>query len=178
MTRENVHYAHCFDLVTDALAGDGLLLGSYDADDKPNIMTIGWATLGHIWGLPLALVMVRPSRYTYDCIERTDAFTVNVPTAAMARACAVCGSKSGRDTDKFAECGLTPERAATVNAPVVVECPIVYECAVVHTNDVIPERLAETINAECYPQGDYHRIYFGKILAVRAEPGAADLLKG
>ena len=177
MTKENVHYTHCYDLVMEALTGDGLLLGAYDEAGKPNIMTIGWATLGTIWGLPMALALVRPSRYTYGCIEHSGAFTVNAPTAAMAKACAVCGSKSGRDVDKFAECGLTAEKADTVNAPAVAECPIVYECTVVHTNDVIPERLDPEIDSGCYPAGDYHRIYFGKILAVRAEPGASDLLK-
>lgn len=178
MTKENVHYTHCYDLVMEALAGDGLLLGSYDDAGKANVMTIGWTALGSIWGLPMAVVLVRPSRYTYGCIEHSGAFTVNVPTAAMAETCASCGSKSGRDTDKFAECRLTAERGATVNAPVIAECPIVYECTVVHTNDVIPERLDGEIASSAYPAGDYHRVFFGKILAVRAEPGAGDLLKG
>jgi flavin reductase (DIM6/NTAB) family NADH-FMN oxidoreductase RutF len=166
------HYA----AVMKAMTTRGLLLGSYDASGKANLMTIGWGALGTVWGKPLWVVLVRPSRHTYQCIEKTGCFTVNVPTAAMADACAVCGSKSGRDLDKFAACGLTAERATLVQAPAVVECPIVYECRVVHSNDVLPPRLAEEIIAGAYKGGDFHRIYWGEILAARAEPNADRLL--
>lgn len=160
------------------LDGAGLLLGSYDAAGKPNIMTIGWGCLGRVWSMPMAIVLVRPSRYTYQCIEHSWCFTVNVPTKSMGKVCAVCGVKSGRDMDKFAECGVTAEKASTVEAPVVVECPLVYECRVVHANDVIPEKVAEEVVGDYYAGGDFHRVYFGKILSVRAEANAAELLGG
>ena len=63
-----------------------------------------------------------------------------------------------------------------MHAPVVAECPLVYECRVVHFNDVLPPNLAEEIRQGAYPKGDFHRIYWGEILAARAEPDAADLL--
>ena len=75
------------------------------------------------------------------------------------------------------ECGLTVERGSHVSAPVVPACPIVYECEVVHSNDMIPARLAEEVRTEAYPKGDYHRLYFGKILAVRVEADAGRLLR-
>jgi flavin reductase (DIM6/NTAB) family NADH-FMN oxidoreductase RutF len=120
--------------------------------------------------------MVRPSRHTYKNIERGGCFTVNVPTEAMAGACALCGSKSGRDTDKFAACGLTAERAGAVEAPIVAESPLVYECRVVHTNDVMSPQLAEEIRKSAYPGGDFHRIFWGEILAARAQRTVAALL--
>ena len=80
---------------------------------------IGWGSLGSIWGVPLWTVLVRPSRHTYACIEHSGCFTVNVPTSALAEACAVCGSKSGRDLDKFAACDLTAERGQAVCGPTV-----------------------------------------------------------
>jgi len=118
--------------VMKRLGSDGLLLGSYDAAGKANFMTIGWGTLGIVWGLPMWIVLVRPSRYTYECIEQSGCFTVNVPTPAMAEACAICGSRSGRDGDKCKLAGLTIGRASHVGAPIAVDCPIVYECHVVH----------------------------------------------
>jgi flavin reductase (DIM6/NTAB) family NADH-FMN oxidoreductase RutF len=141
-------------------------------------MTIGWGTLGRVWGRPIWVVMVRPSRHTYKAIEERGCFTVSVPAAAMAEACKVCGSKSGRDTDKFKVCGLTAERATTVEAPVVAESPLVYECRVVHTNDVLSPRLAEEIRTTAYAGGDFHRVFWGEIMATRADPDAADLLAG
>ena len=92
-------------------------------------------------------------------------------------ACAACGSKSGRDTDKFAAAGLTAQKAKSVLAPAVAECPIIYECQVVHSSDVLPAKLADEILTGSYVDGDFHRVYWGKILAVHAEGDAADLLR-
>jgi flavin reductase (DIM6/NTAB) family NADH-FMN oxidoreductase RutF len=98
---------------------------------------------------------------------------VNVPSASQAMACALCGSKSGRDADKFDLCKLTAERSASVLAPGVAECPIIYECQVVHSNDVQPSKLTDEILSGAYQDGDFHRVYFGKILATTAleDPG-------
>jgi len=151
-------------------------VGSYDAAGKANIMTIGWGSIGSIWGMPVWTVLVRPSRFTYRCIEHSGCFTVNVPPESLAMACGICGSKSGRDIDKFVECKLTAEKAQTVLAPTIVQCPIVYECQVVHANDVLPARLSDDILRGSYVDGDFHRVYFGRILQTRAEPNAVQLL--
>jgi flavin reductase (DIM6/NTAB) family NADH-FMN oxidoreductase RutF len=166
------HYA----AVMKALTTKGLLLGAYDAAGKPNLMTIGWGAIGHFWGKPVWVTFVRPSRYTYKCIEATGGFTVNVPMPAQDEACRVCGVESGREADKFALCGLTAEQAETVRAPAVVECPLVYECKVVHSNDVISDRLSKEIIDGAYPGGNFHRIYYGEIVVVRAAAGAAKAL--
>ena len=176
MTRNRMQHTDHFSAVQEALTTRGALLGSYDAAGKANVMTIGWGSLGSIWGIPVWIVLVRPSRYTYQCIEHTGCFSVNVPTEEMADTCATCGSASGRDIDKFAECKLTEQRASSVLAPTVAECPIVYECQVVHSNDVLPEKLAEEIISGAYVSGDFHRLYFGKILTACAAENAAELL--
>jgi len=176
MAKSAVLYTDHFDAVMKVLTTRGLLVGAYGPDGKPNLMTIGWGALGSIWGKPLWVVLVRPSRHTYGCIEKHGAFTVNVPAALMADVCSLCGSKSGRDLDKFAACGLTAERAGTVDAPAAAECPIVYECRVVASADIAPERLDPAIVSGAYPRGDFHRVYWGEILAVRAVPNAAALL--
>ena len=177
MARKRIEYTDHYGAVVNAMTRHGLLLGSYDSAGKPNVMTIGWGSVGHIWGVPLWTVLVRPSRYTYRCIEHTGCFTVNVPAEDLGFACAAAGSRSGRDIDKFAEIGLTPEKAETVLAPTVAKCPVIYECQVVHSNDVIPAKLADEILAGNYVDGDFHRVYFGKILAAFAEPNAAELLQ-
>jgi hypothetical protein len=53
---------------------------------------------------------------------------------------------------------------------------MVYECRVVHTNDVLSPRLAEEIRSTAYAGGDFHRIFWGEVLATRAAPDAAALL--
>jgi len=176
MPKIDIAFTEHYDAVMNSLTSHGLLLGSYDAAGKPNAMTIGWASLGSIWGIPVWIVLVRPSRHTYSCIEHTGCFSVNVPTEVLSEACAICGSRSGRDTDKLSEAKLTAQKGSTVLAPVIEKCPIVYECQVVHSNDVQPAKLADEIMAGVYVDGDFHRVYFGKILAARAEANAAELL--
>lgn len=178
MPREKIQTTAYFEQVMKAMTTRGLLVGSYDAAGKANLMTIGWGSLGCLWGLPIWTILVRPSRYTYRCIEHSGCFTVNVPTPRMGTICATCGSKSGRDIDKFVECKLTAEKSQTVLAPWVVQCPIAYECQVVHSNDVLPMRLADEILSGSYVDGDFHRVYFGKIIRAHAEPNAAALLEG
>ena len=177
MAKQEIEFTQHYEAVMRAMTSGGLLLGTYDAAGKPNVMTIGWGSLGSIWGMPIWTVLVRPSRYTYTCIEHTGCFSVNVPRPDMQSELAICGSKSGRDVDKFTECGLTPERGASVLAPVVTECPIVYEAQVVHSNDILPVKLADEILSGAYVDGDFHRVYFGKILSAAADGDAGELLQ-
>jgi flavin reductase (DIM6/NTAB) family NADH-FMN oxidoreductase RutF len=172
MEREKVPYTHAYAEVMAGLTGGGLLLGSYDANRKANIMTIGWGSLGSMWGMPIWTVLVRPSRQTFSNIEHCESFTVNVPGGDLIGALNVCGRRSGRDTDKFAECDLTALDAGTVLAPIVDECPLVYECQVVHSNDVLPSRIADELLSGAYIDGDYHRMYYGKVLSALASPDA------
>jgi len=49
------------------------------SDERINTMTIGWGSLGHLWGKPIFMIMVRKSRYTYQLIEKSNEFTVTLP---------------------------------------------------------------------------------------------------
>lgn len=176
MERKRIEFSEHYDKVLEKLQSPGLLLGTYNANGKPNVMTIGWGSVGYIWGIPIWTVLVRPSRFSYEGMEHSGCFTVNVPSRSMNMALATCGSLSGRDVDKFTECNLTAEKGQNVLAPVVKECPMVYECQTVHSNDVIPEKLADEILEGAYTDGDYHRIYFGKIIAAYASRDVLELL--
>jgi flavin reductase (DIM6/NTAB) family NADH-FMN oxidoreductase RutF len=176
MKRERMQYTGHFDEVMATMTSRGLLLGSYDSQKNANLMTIGWGTLGSVWGVPAWMVFVRPSRYTFNGIEHSGCFTINVPTEEWSLACAVCGSQSGRDVDKFEETGFTPGRASSVLAPVAEECPIIYECRVIHASDVLPNKLSDEILSGSYRDGDFHRAYVGKILRAEAAPNASELL--
>ena len=177
MERKAIDHTDHYVEVMQALSARGLLLGAYDRAGKPNAMTIGWGTLGNIWSMPMWVVLVRPSRYTYECIEHSGAFTVNVAGADLDRACTICGTRSGRDGDKLADSGVTAEKARCVEAPTLAECPIVYECGVVARNDLIPEKLVRELLDGPYAGGDFHRVYFGRIQGAYAAENAAALLE-
>ena len=96
---------------------------------KPNLITIAWT--GNVCSdPPLLSISVRPERYSYDIIETTREFVVNVPSLGQAKAVDWCGVVSGRSEDKFAGAGLTPAAALKVQCPIVLECPLNIECRV------------------------------------------------
>ena len=95
----------------------------------PNLITIAWA--GNVCSEPpMVSISVRPERHSYEIIEQTRQFVVNVPSLRQARAVDWCGVVSGRDADKFAGAGLTAAPALKVGCPIVLECPVNIECGV------------------------------------------------
>lgn len=134
------------------------------AGEALNTMTIGWATIGFAWRKPIMMVMVRDSRHTFGIIEKAGDFTVSVPTGDMKKALAFCGTKSGRDTDKFKSCGLKTAPGREVVSPIIQTPGIHFECRIVYKNAIDPARLARDYD-DIYPEKDYHILYFGEIKA-------------
>jgi len=127
-----------------------------------NTMTIGWATLGFAWKKPMMMVMVRNSRHTFSLIEKAADFTVSVPAADMKKEIAFCGTKSGRDVDKFKECKLKTAPSRQVVSPIIQVPGIHFECRIVYRNAIDPSLLAREYDP-IYPEKDYHTFYFGEI---------------
>lgn len=147
-----------------------LLLTSGDfARGTYNAMTVGWGSFGVMWGMPFVQVVVRPVRYTYEFMERYDTFTVCAFPGRYSEALELLGSKSGRDGDKIAEAGLNPIASARVAAPSYAQAELALECRKIYWDDVEPARFLDGRIDKKYPQKDYHRIYYGEILAVWGE---------
>jgi flavin reductase (DIM6/NTAB) family NADH-FMN oxidoreductase RutF len=135
------------------------------AADALNTMTIGWATFGVIWQKPIMMVAVRPTRYTFGVIEKAHDFTVTVPSGDMSKAIAFCGSKSGRDVDKFEKCNLETAVGQSVASPIINVPGVHYECKIVYKSAMNEAFLDKNYDKSLYPQKDYHTFYFGEILA-------------
>ena len=149
--------------------GKGILLTTA-AEGKVNTMTIGWGTLGIQWGKPIFIAFVRESRYTKQLLDKSGEFTVNVPLEQVDKnILSLCGSKSGRDTDKFAALGLTLEAPESVSAPAIKELPLTLECKVIYKQDQDPSAIDPACDARYYAKGtpnenDYHTAYYGEIV--------------
>ncbi len=169
MAKVTADYTDYLKETFEALGDPGALLVSQGDDGRPNIMTIGWGTIGIIWGKPMFVVLVRQSRYTWSRLEENGEFTVNVLPAGLTEPAVVCGTKSGRGLDKFAACKLTPAPAQHVAVPIIAECIIHYECRSLHKNNVDPTQLDKSILEGSYPRGDFHTLYYGHILGVQAD---------
>ena len=110
-----------------------VLVSCQDADVK-NIITLAWA--GVACSDPVLISLgIRPERHSYDLIKRSGEFAVNMPMASQVQQVDLCGTVSGRQVDKFAECGFTAQPGELVRAPLIAECPVNLECRV---TQVIP----------------------------------------
>jgi flavin reductase (DIM6/NTAB) family NADH-FMN oxidoreductase RutF len=126
------------------------VIGSYDAEGKPNVMTASWVAICNSQP-PMVTVSLRKATHTYGNIMASRAFTVNIPSEAFAKDAAYFGSVSGKDVDKFAASGLTPVKSALVNAPYIKEFPLVLECTLVKTDEL-----------------GLHTMFIGEIVDVKA----------
>ena len=130
-----------------------------------NTMTIGWATFGVVWSKPIMMVAVRSSRHTFGIIETAKDFTVTVPSGDMHEETTFCGSKSGRDVDKFKMCNLGTIDSRQVAAPIIRTRGRHYECKIIYKSAIEPAHLDTNYDSTLYPKKDYHTLYFGEILA-------------
>ncbi len=106
-----------------------VLVTATDKEGRDNVLTVAWA--GTVCtNPPMVSISVRPSRYSYQMIEDTREFVINLTTKALAYAADYCGVKSGKDIDKFQEMKLTKEKAQIVTAPLIAESPVNIECKV------------------------------------------------
>ena len=127
------------------------VVGTYDKEGKPNVMSAAWG--GICCSVPPCVaVSLRKATYTYGNIVGRKAFTVGVPSELHAREADYIGMASGRNTDKFADTGLTPVRSALVDAPYAAEFPLVLECRLLHAFEI-----------------GLHTQFVGEILDVKAE---------
>ena len=135
---------------------------------KPNVMTIGWAMTSVMWGKSLFVAPVRKSRYSHELLEAHGEFTILVPSSDMKQTISICGSKSGRDTDKISVCGLKLSPSSTVQVPHIDAPGLTLECRVLYKTDYIEEALSDAVRGQWYSgrdAGNLHTLYFGEILA-------------
>ncbi len=94
-----------------------------------NIVTAAWTGTA-CSDPPMVYVSLRPERYSYGIIDASREYVINLVTEDLARAMDFCGVRSGKDVDKWKECGLTPVPSETVKCPAIAESPVNIECRV------------------------------------------------
>lgn len=130
-----------------------------------NSMTIAWGSMGLMWKYPVIMVGVRPTRYTYDFIDQYNSFTVCVFGKDYKEALTILGTKSGRDTDKIKESGLTPCKSNRVDAPCYKEAKLVFECSSIYQDDLEKANSTKPVK-DFYKESEYHRFYIGAIKGI------------
>jgi flavin reductase (DIM6/NTAB) family NADH-FMN oxidoreductase RutF len=151
-----------------------LTSGDFEAGDF-NSMTVAWGSFGVMWSKPFALVVVRPTRYTYGFIDKYETFTLTAFPKEYRKALQLLGTRSGRDGDKIAQAGLTPVPSAQVAAPAFSEAELVIECRKSYWDDLDNSHFLDPSIEKSYPERDYHRMYFGEIVMIS---GTAEYSQG
>ncbi|TAL33258.1 MAG: flavin reductase family protein [Spirochaetes bacterium] len=144
------------------LIGTDWMLVTAGTADSWNTMTASWGGLGVLWNKPVCFCFIRPSRYTWEFMERSTAFTLSFFEESYRSTLNFCGSRSGRDVNKAAETGLTVQGPAA--GPLYfAEARLVIECTKLYFQDIDPGNFLNPEIEDNYPQKDYHRMYIGEI---------------
>lgn len=144
--------------VFDEIGTRWLLLTAWDkANQRVNAMTASWGGMGILWNRPVLFAFVRPQRYTYELFEQTDLCSACVLEDGHKEAYRICGTKSGRDTDKIAESNLTSVSFDGVWG--FEEAKRVYKLRKLFVADMEKQNFLEDALLKNYPADDFHRVY-------------------
>ena len=109
-----------------------MIIGTYDADGKPNAMNAAW---GGIVGSDEIIIDLGAHKTTEN-IELKKAFTISIGDADHVVACDYVGIESGsKVADKMAKTGFTTTKSEFVDAPVINELPLALECELIKVID-------------------------------------------
>jgi flavin reductase (DIM6/NTAB) family NADH-FMN oxidoreductase RutF len=151
--------------VMEQLSQGGAFL-TVKGDKRINTMTIGWGFIGYMWGKPVFIVAVRYSRFTYELMREANEFSVSIPfDGNLKKELTFCGSKSGRNYDKFKECGLTLQQGEKIQTPYIKECNIHFECKTIYRQTLEAELISHPDIAAKYKDHDYHAMYYGELIS-------------
>ena len=156
------------DIKTDPFTKIGkewMLITGGNMDDY-NTMTASWGQLGVLWNKNVITCYIRPNRYMYEYVEKSDTFTVSVDGEEYRKALSFCGSHSGRDCDKAKETGLTP--AEFDGNVAFAEADMVFVCRKLYSYDLAKEGFLtdDGIPEQFFAKDPYHRAYICEIAAV------------
>lgn len=132
------------------------VVGTYDMNGKPNVMTAAWGGIC-CSNPPCINVSLRKATYSYAGIVENKAFTVSIPSEDYVKEADYFGIASGKDENKFESTGLTPVRSELVAAPYVGEFPVIIECKLLHTLEI-----------------GLHTLFVGEIIDIKADDSVLD----
>ena len=146
----------------DKIGKEWFLLTSGD-ENGFNTMTASWGFSGVMWGKNVFTTVVRPTRFTYDFMEKNEFFTASFFDEKYRQALGFCGSHSGRDCDKCAETGLTPEFMDGTTS--FKEAKLILVCRKIYSQDMDVSLMAEDVKP-ANGSDPIHKQFIGEIVKV------------
>ena len=102
-------------------------------------------------------------------MDQLDSFTLCAFPEKYRKDLQMLGTLSGRDGDKLSRAGVTLTASRNVSAPSYNEANLILECRIIYYQDMDPGSFMDKTIQDNYPANDYHRIYYGEILAAFCE---------
>ena len=132
-----------------------------DKNGKANPITLGW-TMIVSGNPPMMAIAVAKKHYSIEAITHSKSFTIAFPSSDMADAALFFGSKSGRDTDKFAEFDAQHGRVHCKTEPAKAIDSLLLSDAVANFECTLESQM---------PVGD-HIIFVGEVVSshINTEP--------
>ncbi len=128
------------------------VVGTYDEDGKPNVMTAAWSGIC-CSRPPCVYVSLRKATYSYAGLVSRGAYTISIPSEDHVTAIDYFGIATGAKEDKLAQAGLTAVRSDLVDAPYVKEFPVVLECRLYRADEL-----------------GLHTLFVGEVIDVKGDP--------
>ncbi len=120
--------------------------------DEANLITLAY--VGKVClNPPIIAISIQPRRHSYKLIEDHGEFVLNYPTIDQLREMDYCGTRSGRDVNKWEELKLTKEKGLVVEVPLIKEFHWNMECKVIQRTEL-----------------GTHVCYFGEVVATHSDP--------
>ena len=101
-----------------------------DKDGKYNMITLEWFMKTSIKP-PMFAISIGHTRYSHECLQTVRFFNLCFPAKEMIDVSNICGSKSGRDIDKFGETGVEWFSGRLAKLPILKEAKANFECKVI-----------------------------------------------
>ncbi|HXY87866.1 MAG TPA: flavin reductase family protein [Candidatus Acidoferrales bacterium] len=127
------------------------LVTSVDKNGKPNALGVSWVTRTSFNPF-LLMISIDHTRYSHEGIRLHKEFVVNYPNEDQTDGAWICGSKSGRDTDKIKDAGLSLIDSIAVKVPTIDGVTVAFECKVIGQ----------------FETGD-HTVFVGEVVATRGD---------
>jgi len=129
-----------------------VLAVTLDKRERPNIIGLSWWTFTS-WSPLMIAISVGHERYSHECLKHHGEFALCFPSEEQAKDAWLCGTRSGRDVDKFQLTSFKPVPAKKIKPPLIEGSTVAYEC-----------RVAKSVDT-----GD-HTLFIADVVAIHGTP--------
>lgn len=137
-------------------------LVTFEHQGVDNMMAASWV-MPLDFDPPKLLLVLDRTTYSRGLLEGSGTFVINLPQRQQAELTLAVGNCSGREQDKFARFGITPQRSKVVEAPIVPGCLAYLECRVIDEPGVqqrydlfVAEVVAAYADERAFANGRWH----------------------